>query len=1248
MLRKSREARSESAKIGGAPNFKRRWRRARNCGLTGLLALSLLTGSVGQLAYAQERPAADPLASLDDWIGQLVGEPQDENGISIGDAVYGDEGSFSVADAVYGLPVKISAAVGGAPGTGDSMSPSASGDGRYVAFASTGTNLVDGDTNGKQDVFLHDRQLGTTKRVSVSAGGEANGDSYAPYVSFDGSYVLFTSKATNLVADDTNNHEDLFLYEAASDMVHRVAAYVSGSEYAGMGSSYGISADGRYVAYAGKTGSTGDHDIWLLDRRTSVVKRIARQNYIYETFRARVSISADGRFIAFDSRGTRIVPDDTRTNIGANDRAVYLYDAALDEMKMISRSPSGERGNHYSYYPIVSANGRYVAYLSKASNIVPADTQNTQDVYVYDRLTGTTELASPNGQGAQVDSDAYDPSISADGRYISFHADGAFDLADGGRTDVYVRDRVAGTTRWVSKTAGGGNADQPADRAVLSADGGTVLFETSATNMTETADADAVRDLYAVALQTDAVAPEWPEGASVTAAPGGTYIALSWPAVPGATWYKVSIDGRVAGVTSDTSFAFDGLVPGTAHSYRVAAGTSGYVWSEWTPESMATTLSERETTAPPAANMTVAPVLGGAQVAWTYPADPDVVGAKVRWRKPGGTVYESPLYPRSVTSAIVPNLENGVSYELSVAIVDGDGNRGESPWTRSKLPNGPALVRIDVLRGTGQPAPSYNAQALDLSADGRYTLFATDMHGLVPEDDRAEPYNPYSSTHQLYLYDADLGSVTLVSRSADGKPGNGNSNNGSISGDGRYVAFGSRASNLLPNTPDTNGRWDVFLLDRDVNANGVFDEPGDTSLSKISTPLGDGGQADGDSSGPDMSADGSTIVFSTNARNLVEGAPTAGYYNVIYDTVTREMGPLIMPNGESPGTGGDAMDISADGKTMVFYTYKPLVDSDNNDTFDTYWYDRRDPERPRIVWLSSLIANRKNAGSAYLDGSGRYAAFNMTMSNNSRQAFVFDSQAPEGTAPEPLIAVPEGSPMTLDSLTVYGMTNDGRQVLFSSSGKHIVPGDTDNIADMFLWDREAKKASRASIPYDPGVKLTSSPYDGIVSGDGTRIAYESTMMNMVRGSERTEYGLYVQRTAPAAAGLADLELTLQGTEVRLAWDGPEEGNEIAGFRVVRKQGEGDWETLADRIDAAARTYTDRTAQLGGTYTYAVFSLDVNGTAAPYSAEKTIAIGGRGIDTFTHTMPLYFRQFAGQGERIALRMTGEPGRNRKPN
>jgi len=1325
----------------------RKLRRVWKRGLIGLLAaVMLLTGGLERLAYAE--PAQDDVGipSLSELLEQIV---LSEDDLSVDDtAVEGDEPAndaderqLAITDAVYGLPVKISAAPEGAPGTGDSRSASVSGDGRYVAYASASSNLVAGDTNGMQDIFLHDRLGGTTKRISLGAGGvQADGDSYAPTVSVDGAYVLFTSKATNLTEGDANLNEDLFLYDDKLGTVQRIAEYVPGSEFAGAGSSYQISADGRYVAYAGKTGSTGTCEIWLLDRRPnpengkiSPAKLITRQKYIYETFRARLSISADGRFVAFDSRSTDITPDDVVSNSSTKHREVYLYDAAKDEMTKVSRGPDGKGGNNYSYYPIISADGRYVAYLSMATNIVPADTKNTQDLYVYDRLNGTTELASVDSGGIQPGVDVYDPSISADGRYVSFHTDGAYDPGDSGRTDVYIRDRLAGVTRWISKTASGGNADQPADRATLSADGRTIVFESKATNMEAAADPDSFTDIYAVELGKGASAPVWPAEAAVTAVPGAAYVSLSWPEVTGAAYYKVLQDDRIAGIVTGTSFAADGLAPGTSHRYRVAAGSAGYAWSEWSVEAAATTLTSSETTPPGRTAANVAAVLGGAQVSWTYPTDPDIVGAKVLWRKLRGSAqqgptHESVLYPKSVVNAHVPNLENGQFYEFAVAIVDGDGNRSVSEWARSKLPDGPAIVRMDVRASDGRPAGSDDVWVVDMTEDGRYTLFQTKAQGIVPGDDSIDPTQPNTPTWDLYLYDAELGATQLISRTPQGKSGNNDSKYGSISGNGRWIVFDSSASNLTE-LPDTNGKSDVFLYDRDLNGNGVYDEPGDTSVTKISTPLKDNGQANGLSSGPVISADGSTIIFGTAASNLVDEPPASSYI-VILKTESRELKPLLLPDGRSPNANGDRIDLSADGKTMVFYSYTSFVPEDTNGKGDVYWFDWSDPEAKKLVWVSGLIDNRKDTReSARIDGIGRYVVFNITHQNNQYMSYIFDSAAPAGTVPEPLMTVPQGSPMTLDSLTAQDISDDGRLVLFSSQGKNIVPGLTDNITKLYMRDLLYQTTSMVSLPYDPSIKIAAFSSSGVLSGDGTRIAYKSEMMNMVSGSERSKQGVYVQRiveTAPPASwppgsaltasdigrtsvrltwtpadraaggykitggpvsvdvptgdteavitdlapdtdytftiqaasengtwtsdgpsatvrtqageGLADLTLTVQGAHVQLVWGNPASGSgAVSAFRIMRKQGAEEWQTLATLEDAGARSYTDRTVAPGKTYTYAIRSVDGSGKEAPYSVEKTIAVGGFDISSFSYTMPRYFRQYAAQGDKVVLTM-----------
>ncbi|CAH1189922.1 hypothetical protein PAECIP111893_00020 [Paenibacillus plantiphilus] len=1318
---------------------KRGW---RSC-LAGLLVVVMLAGGAGQPVYG-DRPVwkSGEAESIEGLLEQLAAEAEEggvleqavAGGVSVEDAVYGEAAEpLELADAGEGFPVKISAAPGGAPGTGDSKSSSVSGDGRYVAYASASGNLVDGDTNGKQDIFLYDRVAGTTKRINLGTGGvQANGDSYAPAVSLDGAYTLFTSKATNLINGDTNLNEDLFLYDNRSGALQRIAETVPGSEFAGAGSSYQISADGRYVAYAGKSKGSGDCDIWLLDRRLNTVKLIARQKYIYETFRSRVSISADGRFLAFDSLSPDIVPDDAGTRIGDKFRDVYLYDTATDEMKKISRSPSGATGNKNSYYPIISADGSYVAYLSRATNIVPEDTKAAQDLYVYNRLTGATELGSLDSGGNQPGVDVYDPSISADGRYIVFHTDGAFDASDSGRTDVYARDRAAGKTYWISQAASGGNADDHSDRAAISADASTVLFESKATNLGAAPDADASKDIYAAPLEPLATGPVWPEEAQVTVSPGASYVALTWPAVSGAIYYKVLQDDRLIGITASASFAAEGLAPGSEHRFRVAAGSSGYLWSEWSAELAVTTLTAPETTPPGGAAAQVVPVLGGAQVSWSYSGDPDIVGAKVRWRKTGGagadgTIHETVLYPRSVTSVTVPNLANGQFYDFSIAIIDGDGNSSAGEWSRVKLPQGPEIVRMDVRAADGKPAASDNAMVEDISPDGRWTLFMTTAEGLDVNDGGKFPGSNTTPTIDLYLYDGALGTVQLISRGAAGKSGNGNSLSGSISDDGRLIVFQSSASDLL-DTPDTNGKFDVFLYDRDIDEDGIFDETLGTELMKLSTPQ-DGGHASGGSGPGVISGDGNRVIFNTDARNLVNDSPESGRYTIIANPHTRELKALMMPGGQHL----DAFDmgISTDGKQIAFETFNSYSQEDNkSDDPDVYWYDQSDADHGKLVYVTGQIPNRYWSSLGGISGDGKLVSFSVTQrvpenpSQMRTMIYTYDSEAPPGTGPEQLLEQP------LASLTGHNMSDDGRYVLFSTSEKNIVPGDTDSFSNLFVRDRALGTNMLVSLPYDPALPVRDYSASGRLAGNGAYVAFQSNMMDMVRGSERTVSGLYWQRIAlaelpaswpsgsaltaaeigsssvrlswtaaerangyritggpspievpagtletvaaglapdtdyafevqavssdggwtadgPSAAvrtapysGLADLTITIDGTEARLAWGDPQPSSgTIAAFRVLRRSGSGDWTVLATTASANVRTFIDRTALPGKSYTYTIRSVDASGQEAPYSVEKTVSIGGFAIASFQYAMPLYFRQHAAQGDAVKLTLRG---------
>jgi Tol biopolymer transport system component len=371
-----------------------------------------------------------------------------------------------------------------------------------VAFTSYASNLVSGDTNGTNDIFVYDTVANTTRRVSVTTDGtQGNGSSLYPSISADGRYVAFTSNASNLVSDDTNGINDTFVYDTVANTTRRVSVATDGTQQ-GQGSSYyltSISADGRYVAFtsyasnlvSGDTNYTAD--IFVYDtvanttRRVSVASDGTQGNHFSDT----PSISADGRYVAFTSYASNLVSGDTN-----NTSDIFVYDTVTNTTRRVSVASDGTQGNNHSLYPDISADGRYVAFKSYANNLVSGDTNDTQDfftqdIFVYDTVANTTRRVSVASDGTQGNFDSVSPSISADGRYVTFESY-ATNLVSGdtnNRPDIFVYDTVANTTRRVSVASDGtqGNSDSynpDLDRTSdISADGSVVAFTSTAYNL---------------------------------------------------------------------------------------------------------------------------------------------------------------------------------------------------------------------------------------------------------------------------------------------------------------------------------------------------------------------------------------------------------------------------------------------------------------------------------------------------------------------------------------------------------------------------------------------------------------------------------------------------------------------------------------------------------------------------------------------------------------------------------------------
>jgi Tol biopolymer transport system component len=277
-----------------------------------------------------------------------------------------------------------------------SLASLVSADGSAIVFSSEASNLVPGDHNGTLDVFVADRATGRVGRVSVGAHGESADRSEASSVDAHGLVVGFRSYASNLVPNDRNGRADVFVYDRSTGRTERVNV-----------SSSGVEADRA-------------------------------------TFRGMVS--GNGRFVGFRSRANNLVPDDTNAALD-----VFVYDRATGQTTRASIATDGtqadargfDRSSRWSMFmsrPFLSANGRYAAFTSRAPNLVEGDGNQMSDVFVHDLVTGMTTRVSISANGREADGESFVSGISADGRVVAFtsFADNLVAGDTNGRKDVFV------------------------------------------------------------------------------------------------------------------------------------------------------------------------------------------------------------------------------------------------------------------------------------------------------------------------------------------------------------------------------------------------------------------------------------------------------------------------------------------------------------------------------------------------------------------------------------------------------------------------------------------------------------------------------------------------------------------------------------------------------------------------------------------------------------------------------------------
>jgi uncharacterized repeat protein (TIGR01451 family) len=327
-------------------------------------------------------------------------------------------------------------------GTGGFISPSndrasMTADGRFVTFMSFADNLVPGDTNQAADVFVRDRVTGTTERVSISSRGR-QGDGHSGVglsagadISDDGRFVAFVSEATNFARGDTNNNPDVFVHDRLTRTTELVSRGLDGSP------------------------ATGTD----------------------------VEISADGRFVAFRSSAQNLVPNHPQFDFFDH---IYVYDRQTQAIERVDVDSSGVLGDASAGNLAISANGRFIAFDSFADNLVvgPGD-QGGVDVFVHDRVTGTTEGVSTGGDTGQFEGNSFLSSITPTGRFIGFSsADPTFPGdANGFVADAFVFDHQTASVQLVSRASDGTQANDESSSPLVSANGAIVVFSSRASNL---------------------------------------------------------------------------------------------------------------------------------------------------------------------------------------------------------------------------------------------------------------------------------------------------------------------------------------------------------------------------------------------------------------------------------------------------------------------------------------------------------------------------------------------------------------------------------------------------------------------------------------------------------------------------------------------------------------------------------------------------------------------------------------------
>jgi hypothetical protein len=534
------------------------------------------------------------------------------------------------AASAAGSTTLVSVSTGGVPGNGHSAEGNISADGRFVVFSSGANTMTPDDPDLFLDVFVRDLATRTTTLVSVSSNGtKGNRGSFQPFISDNGRYVLFASDSTNLVPGVAPGgncaFQHVYLRDLQAGTTDLVSQSTTGSPANCLSDAGTVSADGRFVLFFSSASNlvsrdrNGATDAFLRDRQTGTTTRVSLSSDGREgngsTFRG--EISSDGRFVVFVSTATNL------TNNDANGTAedVFIRNLQTGTTRLVSVSTAGVQANNVSTLPAIGSDGRFVAFTSFGSNLVPNDTNGAHDVFVRDLVAGTTQRVSLSSSGAQANHNSAKPDITPDGRFVSFQSQ-ASNLVPNDTNpafnEVFLRDRVAGTTVRASVSSLDEQANSFSYSSSVSNDGRRVAFSSGASNLAP-GDANTRDDVFlhepGSVPPADTTAPT----VSVTDPVAGSTVSGTQTVSASATddvgvvQVRFFVDGTLIGTDSAAPYAISWETTTVANGSRALSATAADAAGNTGTSASVTVTVDNTAAAPALASLTLNPtsVTGG-------------------------------------------------------------------------------------------------------------------------------------------------------------------------------------------------------------------------------------------------------------------------------------------------------------------------------------------------------------------------------------------------------------------------------------------------------------------------------------------------------------------------------------------------------------------------------------------------------------------------------------------------------------